>query len=70
MIKKALYTSLLSQCATNNIEKKEYSPGDIVLDHETSDILYLFADGWYTAWSESPFGTIHEVGEIDAPSTL
>lgn len=70
MLKKSLYTSLLTQCAKNNIPKKEYHSGDIVVDHETNHFLYLFGDGWYTAFSESPFGTIHEVGEIDAPSTL
>lgn len=70
MLKKSLYTSLLAQCTKNNIPKKEYHSGDIVVDNETNHFLYLFGDGWYTAFSESPFGTIHEVGEIDAPSTL
>lgn len=70
MLQKSIYSSLLSLSEANNIEKKNYRPGDIVLDHESSHILYLFATGWYTVWSESPFGTMHEVGQIDAPSTL
>ncbi len=70
MLQKSLYASLLSISEAHNIEKRIYKPGDIVLDHESNHILYLFASGWYTVWSESPFGTLHEVGQVDAPSTV
>ena len=70
MLQKSLYASLLSISEAHNIEKRIYKPGDVVLDHESNHILYLFANGWYTVWSVSPFGTLHEVGQVDAPSTV
>jgi hypothetical protein len=70
MLEKSLYKSILSLCNANNIAMKQFSPGEVVIDNESNHTLYLFASGWYTAWSTSPFGSIHEVGEIDAPSIL
>lgn len=56
MIEKSLlYTSLVELCEKYTVTKKTYQKGDIVLDHESNHLLYLFVEGWYTAWSESPF---------------
>ena len=41
-----------------------------MIDHESNHNLYLFESGWYTVWAVSPFGGLHEIGEIDAPSIL
>lgn len=55
MIKKNLFTSILSLCEKYHIESRTYHTGDIVIDNESNHNLYVFSSGWYTVWSESVF---------------
>lgn len=70
MIKKNLFTSVLSLCEKYHIESRKYHTGDIVIDHESNHNLYVFASWWYTVWSESAFWWMHQVGEVDSPSVI
>lgn len=70
MLRKNLFTSLLALISKSWVESREYIEWDIVIDHESNHNLYLFESGWYTVWAVSPFGGLHEIGEIDAPSIL
>ena len=70
MIKKNLFTSILSLCEKYHIESRTYHTGDIVIDNESNHNLYVFSSGWYTVWSESVFWGMHQVGEVDTPSVM
>lgn len=70
MIKKNLFSTILSLCKKYEIESREFHTGDIVLDNESNHNLYIFATGFYSVWSQSAFGGIHQVGEVDAPSVI
>ena len=70
MLRKNLFTSILSLCVKHEIPSRSFVEGDIVIDHESNHDLYIFESGWYTVWSVSAFGGLHEIGEIDAPSVL
>jgi hypothetical protein len=52
MIKKNLFTSVLTLCEKYKIDSQVYHAGDIVIDDESNHNLYVFASGWYTVWSQ------------------
>jgi hypothetical protein len=70
MLKKTLFTSLISLCREADVERRLYKKDDIVIDHISDHNIYVFTQGWYTVSSISALGGIHEVGEIESPSMI
>lgn len=70
MLKNNLFTSLLSLCEKHEVETRSFKEWEIVLDYESNHSLYIFISWWYSVWAMSSFWWLHEVWEINAPSTL
>jgi CRP-like cAMP-binding protein len=70
MLKKSLFTSLISIAREHSVEMRPYRRSDIVIDHISDHNLYLFTKGWYTVSSISALWGVHEVGEIESPSMI
>jgi hypothetical protein len=42
MLKKSLFTSLLTICKENGVESRSYKKGEIVIDHVSDHNIYVF----------------------------
>lgn len=70
MIKNNLFTSILSLCEKHEVWYQIFKAGEVVIDNTTNHNLYVFAEGFFSVWSDSIFGWSHQVWEIEAPSII
>jgi hypothetical protein len=70
MLKKTLFTSLLSICKEYSVESRKYRLWDVVIDHVSDHNIYVFSEWWYSVSSVSALGWVHEVWEIESPSMI
>ncbi len=65
-----LFDTISEICTSEACEVYTFEPGDIVVDHENNPYLFFITEGYYIVEFLSPFDTMHEVGDIEAPNII